>query len=61
MHCVIETPQFASAADRLGLTEDQRNEVVVALSENPLMGALVPRAGGARKVRFAAPGRGKSG
>lgn len=61
MHSVLETDTFARAAKRVGLSEDERFRIVSELSDNPKAGDLIVGAGGARKIRFAAPGRGKRG
>lgn len=61
MHTVIETPAFlASAADE-GLNDAERLRIVAYLADNPQAGQLMPGTGGARKVRFAGRGKGKSG
>jgi hypothetical protein len=61
MHTVIETPAFlASAADeRIG--DDEREAIVSYMAANPDAGDVMPGTGGARKVRFAGRGKGKSG
>lgn len=61
MHCVSETHAFRRSADSLGLSEDEYFRLVSFLSENPDAGALIPGTGGARKLRFAPDGSGKSG
>lgn len=61
MHCVTETHTFRNAADDAGMTEDEKVRLKNFLSENPDAGDLMVGTGGARKVRFAKPGRGKSG
>ncbi len=61
MQAVIETGQFIRDARRLGLSDDERLEIVNRLAENPTLGDLMPGTGGARKVRFAGRGKGKSG
>lgn len=43
------------------MSEDERSAVVDLLAVNPLAGDIMPGCGGARKLRFAKPGRGKSG
>lgn len=57
---VVETPEFLSVADKL-FTEDERELLVEFLAHNPMAGDVVPGAGGVRKLRWALPGRGKSG
>jgi hypothetical protein len=61
MHTVIETPAFlASAADE-GVSEEERAEIVAHIAAHPDTGEIMPGTGGARKVRFAGRGKGKSG
>ena len=57
---VIETPQYRKQAERL-LTDDEREAICVALACDPAQGVLIPGAQGARKMRWAVGGRGKSG
>src|ERR1700730_1917255 len=59
MHCVMETEAFARQAAKVGLTEDERLEISVLLSEEPTRGELIPGTGGARKFRFPKAGTGK--
>jgi hypothetical protein len=61
MQTVIETPAYLTSARETGLSEDERNEIVSFLARNPDAGELMPGTGGARKVRFAGRGKGKSG
>lgn len=61
MHCVVETQTFNKAAADAGMSGDEVVRLKVFLSENPDAGDLIVGTGGARKVRFAKPGRGKSG
>ena len=58
---VAETTAFAAAAKKAGLTADEREAVIDYLSDNPKAGDLIPGAGGARKLRWAVEGKGKSG
>lgn len=60
MQCVLETSSFASAAKDLGISEAERHQIAVMIGTNPTLGDIIPGTGGARKVRVAAPGRGKS-
>lgn len=57
MHTVIETPTFLAS----GIPDDERAEIVRYLAENPEAGEIMPGTGGARKLRFAMPGKGKRG
>lgn len=61
MHCVVETDTFKAAASDSGMSEDDVVRLKIFLSENPDAGDLIVGTGGARKVRFARSGRGKSG
>jgi hypothetical protein len=44
---------FDDEAKALGLTDDDRRELELALCENPLAGELIVATGGCRKMRFA--------
>lgn len=61
MHTVIETGEFVRRAKKLGLFEQEVDAIKFLLANNPSAGNVVPGTGGARKVRFPARGRGKSG
>lgn len=61
MQTVVETPAYISAAKDAGMSEAEMTAVVDTLSADPEAGAIMPRCGGARKVRVARPGSGKSG
>jgi hypothetical protein len=58
---VVETETFLASAARLGINETERAALVIYLAANPELGAVVPGTGGVRKLRWALPGRGKSG
>lgn len=60
MHTVVETPIFTRRADAL-LSREERDALIARLAAEPTAGVLIPGLGGVRKLRFAAPGRGKSG
>lgn len=57
---VLETNSFADDAKRL-LSDVERMALIHWLAANPTAGDLIPGTGGARKVRWAAKGKGKSG
>ena len=57
---VIETPTF-SRQWRDYWSEDERGEFVAWLAVNPVVGDVIPGAGGCRKVRWSRPGKGKRG
>jgi hypothetical protein len=61
MQSVIETPGFTTDAKNSGLTEVETSAIVTLLAGDPQAGDAIPGTGGARKVRFAGRGRGKSG
>jgi hypothetical protein len=61
MQAVIETPDFLKDAKAAGISEAERTNIVEAIAGNPLVGVEIPGSGGARKVRFAGRGKGKSG
>lgn len=61
MHTVIETNAYLAAAKDAGMGEEERNAVVDLIAANPEAGEIMPGTGGARKLRVAKPGRGKSG
>ena len=61
MHTVIETPAYLASAREVGLTEEERDEIVSYLARQPDSGDLMPGTGGARKLRFAGRSKGKSG
>ena len=51
-----KTPRTAALPD-----EEQRLDLIAFLGLNPEAGAVVPEAGGVRKIRWAVSGRGKRG
>ena len=57
---VIETPVFTKKATDL-LSEDEREEFAVFISQNPTSGSVVKGSGGVRKIRWARSDSGKSG
>jgi hypothetical protein len=61
VHTVVETPAFLSDARSLGLPDSERLAVVTWIAANPAAGEVMEGTGGARKVRFAGKGKGKSG
>jgi hypothetical protein len=61
MHSVLLTSTFERHAKAARLSEQELEDIVMWLAENPQSGDLIPGTGGARKVRFARPGSGKSG
>jgi hypothetical protein len=61
MHAVIETESYANSVRAAGLTEQERLQISNYISANPTAGDLMQGTGGARKVRFAGRGKGKSG
>lgn len=60
LHTVVETPEFLTGARRV-LTEAERVALINFLAENPTAGDVMQGTGGARKLRWGARGKGKSG
>lgn len=61
MHTVIETNAYLAAAKDAGMGEDERDAIVDLIAADPQVGEIMPGCGGARKLRVAKPGKGKSG
>lgn len=61
MHTVIETNAYLAAAKDAGMNADEMTAVVDLIAANPEAGEIMPGCGGARKLRVAKPGKGKSG
>jgi hypothetical protein len=61
LHSVIETGVYLASAKGAGMTEGERATIVDVIAADPLAGDVIPGSGGARKVRFAGHGKGKSG
>ena len=61
MHVVLETNAYLSAAKEAGMSEEERIAVVDLIAADPEAGEIMPGCGGARKLRVAKPGQGKSG
>lgn len=60
MSRVAETNYYASRAKKL-LDEEDRRAVRDILKIDPFHGSVIPGSGGVRKMRYALPGKGKSG
>jgi hypothetical protein len=60
MHTVVETVPYLAEAERL-FTADQQASIVDTVAADPRCGVVIPGAGGIRKLRVAASGRGKRG
>lgn len=61
MHTVIETDAFLASAKDEGIGEDERAAIVSLIAADPSAGEIMVGTGGARKVRLAGRGKGKSG
>jgi hypothetical protein len=61
MHTVVETPEYLRDVKRAGLSQEECGAIVAFMAANPQAGDEIRGTGGARKVRFAAKGKGKSG
>lgn len=60
LHTVVEMPEFQSRARRR-MSDAERMSLISFLAANPTAGEKMAGTGGARKVRWAMGGRGKSG
>ena len=60
LHTVVETSEFQRRVRRL-LRGAERRALIDHLAANPDAGDVMPQTGGARKLRWAAQGRGRSG
>ena len=56
----VETQMYLRGAEAI-FSEADRDEIVRTIAAYPEVGDLMPGTGGYRKVRFALPGKGKSG
>jgi hypothetical protein len=61
VHAVLETPTFLRDVALSGMSRVEHDSIVRLVARDPSRGAIIPGAGGARKVRFAGRGKGKSG
>ena len=61
MHTVIETPEYLQDAKDAGLSGEVMAAIIQAIASNPKAGDVMVGTGGARKLRFAASGKGKRG
>lgn len=60
MYTVIETPEFQAQARRIW-SDDELDSFIEWIAYNPLSGDVILGTEGARKVRWAAQGKGKRG
>jgi len=61
MHTIVETPIFIRRAKKLGISDERLDTIKMLLAQKPDSGVEMPGTGGARKLRVAAEGKGKSG
>ena len=61
MHTVVETASYLADAKAAKLSEAEREAVVEMIANHPQAGDEIGGTGGARKVRVAGRGKGKSG
>lgn len=61
MQTVVETNAYLSAAHDVGMSSEEQQAAVDLIPANPRAGDIMPGCGGARKLRIARPGGGKSG
>lgn len=61
MQTVIETEEYLKDAKQVGLSNVELINIVDFIADNPTAGNEIKGTGGARKLRFAAKGKGRSG
>jgi hypothetical protein len=61
MHTVCELKSFRRDATEAGMTQEEIDELVDTLSNDPSAGDEIQGTGGCRKIRVAGRGKGKSG
>lgn len=61
MQTVVEMPEFIKCAKKLGMSDDERENIVDLIASSPTIGDEIAGTGGMRKLRIAAKGKGKSG
>jgi hypothetical protein len=61
MQTVVETPAYLASAKDEGLDDEERLYIVTYLAARPEAGDIIAGSGGAKKIRFAGRGKGKSG
>ena len=61
MQTVVETETYLRDTKAAKLSDGERRQIVNFIAANPDAGHEIPGTGGARKVRFAGKGKGKSG
>lgn len=57
---VVETEVFLQRAKTI-IADQERDRLIAYLASNPEAGQVIPGTGGARKIRWAVPGKGKRG
>jgi hypothetical protein len=61
VHTIVETPAYLADVRAARLSEGEREAIVEMVASNPCAGDEIAGTGGARKVRVAGRGKGKSG
>jgi hypothetical protein len=61
MQTVLLTQIFVRQASAIDLSEDELQSIIYVIAREPLSGDIMAGTGGARKLRHAAMGKGKSG
>ena len=61
MQTIAESPEYLRECKRLCVSENEQDAIKTMLAANPRAGDEIPGCGGARKVRVAGRGKGKSG
>ncbi len=58
---VAEVDPFPATAERAGFRDEERQELIWFLADNPETGDVIPGTGGLRKLRWRGKGKGKRG
>jgi len=61
MQTVVEMPEFLRRAKQVGLSDDERENIIDDLASHPDLGDEITGTGGMRKFRVATKSKGKSG
>jgi hypothetical protein len=61
MQTIVETPDFLRDSREAAVSADEKQAIIDHIARNPTAGVEIPGTGGARKIRFAGRGKGKSG
>ncbi|MCK3657731.1 transcriptional regulator [Pasteurellaceae bacterium Pebbles2] len=60
MYTIIETPLYSRLVADI-LTQDEQNEFITFIAQNPSIGDVIPHTNGSRKIRWSYQQKGKRG